>query len=82
LWGTLSPQLGQTQYPPGPAPGRVPPILPPLPTPPRGGPVPSPLGIVVPPDELFNYLAILSFPVLQCDAEFQIAVVPAFVTEF
>jgi hypothetical protein len=49
LWDALAPHLGQTQSPPGPEPGRVPPIRPPLCAAPRGGPVPSPLGIFFPP---------------------------------
>jgi len=60
-WGALAPQPGQTQFPPGPAPALVPPILPrpappprppPLPVPgplPSGGPLPSFAGIRTPP---------------------------------
>lgn len=50
-WGTVAPQLGQTQWPPGPAPQdlpmrpRPPPIPRPAPWPPPPGPVPSPPGI-------------------------------------
>jgi hypothetical protein len=52
-WGTLSPQLGQTQFPPGPAPKPPPrpppPWPPPLPVPGPWplGPVPLPLGMVI-----------------------------------
>jgi len=75
------PHLGQTQFPPGPAPGRVPPIRPPLPTILRGGPVPSPLGMIIPPDKIFNYLADLSFLTHRYGAESQIAALPSLVTE-
>lgn len=50
-WGTVAPQLGQTQLPPGPAPQdlpippRPPPMPRPAPWPPPPGPVPSCLGM-------------------------------------
>ena len=43
-WGSLWPQLGQTQCPPGPTKGA--PIAPPPPRPLGGGPVSSPRGMI------------------------------------
>ena len=54
MCGTLSPHLGQTHWPPGPA-ADGPPILPhppppaPRPPPPRPEPIPKPLGMTLPP---------------------------------